>query len=45
MSFKFPLATETWDQSELDAMQSVISSGRFAMGKYALTLSGSLLTT
>ena len=34
MSFKFPLATETWDQSELDAMQSVISSGRFTMGKY-----------
>lgn len=33
MNFKFPLATATWDQDEIDAMQSVIESGRFTMGK------------
>lgn len=32
MSFKYPLATATWDQSELDAMQRVIASGMFTMG-------------
>ncbi|MFC1536586.1 DegT/DnrJ/EryC1/StrS family aminotransferase [Pseudomonadota bacterium] len=32
MSFKYPLATATWDQAELDAMQQVITSGRFSMG-------------
>jgi len=34
MNFKFPLATVTWDQAEIDAMQSVISSGNFTMGKH-----------
>lgn len=33
MTFKYPLATATWDQAELDAMQRVISSGIFTMGK------------
>ena len=33
MTFKYPLATATWDQAELDAMQRVISSGMFTMGK------------
>lgn len=32
MSFKFPLATATWGQEELDAMQRVIASGMFTMG-------------
>ena len=34
MSFKYPLATTTWDQKEIDAMQNVIASGDFTMGKY-----------
>ena len=33
MNFKFPLATATWDQDEIDAMQNVINSGNFTMGK------------
>lgn len=33
MNCKFPLATVTWDQAEVEAMQSVISSGNFTMGK------------
>ena len=33
MSYKFPLATATWDQDELNAMQRVIASGMFTMGK------------
>lgn len=32
MTFKYPLATATWDQAEYDAMQQVISSGKFTMG-------------
>jgi CDP-6-deoxy-D-xylo-4-hexulose-3-dehydrase len=32
MSFKYPLATATWDQAETDAMQRVIASGMFSMG-------------
>lgn len=28
----YPLATSTWDESEYDALQRVISSGRFTMG-------------
>jgi CDP-6-deoxy-D-xylo-4-hexulose-3-dehydrase len=32
MSFKFPLATSSWGQEEIDAMQSVIASGIFTMG-------------
>ena len=33
MNFKFPLATATWDQDEIDALQNVIDSGNFTMGK------------
>jgi len=33
VTFKYPLATVTWDQAELDAMQRVIASGMFTMGK------------
>ena len=32
MSFKYPLATASWGQEELDAMQRVIASGMFTMG-------------
>jgi CDP-6-deoxy-D-xylo-4-hexulose-3-dehydrase len=32
MSYKYPLATATWDQAEYDALQSVIASGMFTMG-------------
>lgn len=32
MSFKFPLATASWGQEEMDAMQRVITSGMFTMG-------------
>ena len=34
MTFKFPLASSSWDDSEIDAMQRVIASGRFTMGKH-----------
>ena len=33
MNFKFPLATSSWDQKELDALQRVITSDRFSMGE------------
>jgi CDP-4-dehydro-6-deoxyglucose reductase, E1 len=33
MSFKYPLATVTWDQKEIDAMHDVIASANFTMGK------------
>lgn len=32
MSFRFPLATSSWDQKELDALQRVIASDRYSMG-------------
>lgn len=32
MGFKFPLATASWGQEEIDAMQRVIQSGMFTMG-------------
>lgn len=32
MSVKFPLATASWGQEELDAMQLVIASGMYSMG-------------
>ena len=32
MSYKYPLATATWDQAEYDALQGVITSGMFTMG-------------
>ncbi|MDA8599986.1 DegT/DnrJ/EryC1/StrS family aminotransferase [Burkholderiaceae bacterium] len=36
MKYKYPLASTTWDQAELDAMQRVISSGIFSMGEEVL---------
>ena len=32
MSYKYPLATATWDESEYQALQDVIASGMFTMG-------------
>ena len=32
MNFKFPLATTSWGDEEIDAMQRVIASGMFTMG-------------
>jgi CDP-6-deoxy-D-xylo-4-hexulose-3-dehydrase len=32
MSFKYPLATATWDEAEYQALQDVIKSGMFTMG-------------
>lgn len=32
MSFRFPLATSSWDKEEIDAMQRVIASGMYTMG-------------
>ena len=32
MSFKYPLATSTWDEEEVEQMNRVIASGRFTMG-------------
>jgi CDP-4-dehydro-6-deoxyglucose reductase, E1 len=32
LNFRFPLATSSWGQEELDAMQRVIASGMFTMG-------------
>ena len=31
MNFRFPLATSSWDQKELDALQRVITSERYTM--------------
>ena len=31
---KYPLACDTWDQKELDAIQEVIKSGRYTMGPH-----------
>lgn len=33
MSFKFPLATTSWGEEEIEAMQTVIASGMFTMGE------------
>lgn len=33
-NYKYPLATATWDQSEIQAMLEVISRGQFTMGEY-----------
>jgi len=33
MNSYYPLATSTWDQAEIEAMQQVIASGNFTMGK------------
>ena len=32
MSVRFPLATSSWDQKELDAIQRVVASDRYSMG-------------
>jgi CDP-6-deoxy-D-xylo-4-hexulose-3-dehydrase len=32
MSFRYPLATSSWDQAEQDAIQRVIASDRYSMG-------------
>ena len=32
MSIRFPLATSSWDQKELDAIQRVVASDRYSMG-------------
>lgn len=32
MNYRFPLATSSWDQNELDALQRVIASDRYSMG-------------
>lgn len=33
MAFKFPLATASWDQEEIEAMRRVVDSGMFSMGE------------
>lgn len=37
MSYKFPLATSSWGKEEIDAMQRVIASGMYTMGKNVQT--------
>ncbi|WP_018633990.1 DegT/DnrJ/EryC1/StrS family aminotransferase [Neomegalonema perideroedes] len=34
MSFRFPLATSSWDEAEYQALQNVIASDRFTMGAH-----------
>ncbi len=36
MNWTYPLASTTWDQAEYDAIQRVIQSGQFSMGKSVL---------
>jgi len=36
IDFKYPLAVNTWDEGEVDAIQSVIASGRLTMGQRVL---------
>lgn len=33
MSFRFPLATSSWDHQEIDALHRVIASGHYSMGR------------
>lgn len=33
MTFRYPLATSSWDQAEYDAIQRVITSDRYSMGE------------
>ncbi|MCV3736654.1 DegT/DnrJ/EryC1/StrS family aminotransferase [Rhizobium sp. TRM96647] len=40
MSFRFPLATSSWDQAEYDAIQRVIASDRFTMGENVAEFEG-----
>ncbi len=44
MTFKYPLATETWDQTERDAMQRVIDSGMFTMGREVMAFENAFAT-
>ena len=37
MTFRFPLATSSWDQSEIDAIHRVISSDFYTMGNEVIT--------
>ena len=37
MSFRFPLATSSWDQAEYEAIQRVIRSDRYSMGEEVAT--------
>ncbi len=34
MNFKYPLASSSWDQNEYNAIEEVVKSGFFSMGKY-----------
>lgn len=36
MTLRYPLATTTWDQAEIDAIQRVVASGMFTMGDCVL---------
>ena len=33
-AFKYPLATSSWDENEIRALEAVIASGQFSMGEY-----------
>jgi CDP-6-deoxy-D-xylo-4-hexulose-3-dehydrase len=33
MSYKYPLATSSWDEQEFEAIQDVVASGKFTMGE------------
>ena len=33
MKFRYPLATSSWDQNEIDALYRVIASDHYSMGK------------
>lgn len=40
MTIRFPLATSSWDENELDALQRVIASDRFSMGTEVANFEG-----
>lgn len=44
MSFRFPLATSSWDQKEHDAIQRVIASDMFTMGPEVRKFEGDFAT-
>jgi len=44
LNYKYPLATSTWDSAEIEAMQQVISSGRFTMGERVAGFESSFAT-
>ena len=37
MKYRFPLATSSWDQNEINALQRVISSNHYSMGNEVST--------